>query len=176
MLIAKRKKQENIAEYVLYMWQIEDIIRGYNFNMDAIKNNIIDKFDQPDSTKQEMADWYENLIEMMEKENIKEKGHLQIIKNTIFDLNYLHLELLQDPKEIKHNALFFKTLPYLVEFRNKTKAGADTNDVELALNALYGILILKLQQKEISKETQQAIEQISHFLGYLSAEYKKEEE
>ncbi len=174
MLIAKQKKEENIAEYILYMWQIEDIIRAYSLDIDAIQKNIIDRFGSGEEVKKEIREWYENLIRMIQLENIREKGHLQINKNIVSNLNDLHLELLQDPKEIQYNALFFKTLPFLVEFRNKTKAGEETDDIELAFNALYGILLLRLQKKEVSAETMQAVEQIGKFLAILSVKWKNE--
>ena len=113
------------------------------------------------------------MISMMRMENIQENGHLQINKNIVSNLNDLHLELLQEPKEIQYNALFFKTLPFLVEFRNKTKAGEETDDIELALNMLYGILLLRLQKKEISKETTQAVEQIGKLLATLAVKWNK---
>ena len=87
-------------------------------------------------------------------------------------MNDLHNQLLQTPKEIQYNALFFKTLPFLVEFRNKLKAGEETDDIELSLNALYGVLLLKLQKKEVTKETLVAVEHISKFIATLSAKYK----
>ncbi len=173
MLIAKQKKEENIAEYVLYMWQIEDIIRAYRLEIDAIQKNIINQFYSDGETQKEIREWYENLISMMRMENIQENGHLQINKNIVSNLNDLHLELLQEPKEIQYNALFFKTLPFLVEFRNKTKAGEETDDIELALNMLYGILLLRLQKKEISKETTQAVEQIGKLLATLAVKWNK---
>ena len=91
------------------------------------------------------------------------------------DVNSLHLELLQEPKEIQYNALFFKTLPYLVDFRKKSGAGAEVDDVELSLNALYGILMLRLQKKEVTQDTQDAIKQISQFMAVLAAKYKEAE-
>ena len=45
MIIAKRKRKENIAEYLLYMWQIEDIIRANNLDIESIRKNVIDRFD-----------------------------------------------------------------------------------------------------------------------------------
>lgn len=36
MIIASQKRKENIAEYLLYMWQIEDIIRAYKLDIDTI--------------------------------------------------------------------------------------------------------------------------------------------
>ena len=71
MIIAKAKKKENIAEFILYMWQIEHLIRVLNFDIDKIYQNIILKFEQPDSVKKEMNDWYLGLIAMMKDENIK---------------------------------------------------------------------------------------------------------
>ena len=40
MIIAKKKKNENIAEYILYMWQIEDLIRAYNLNIKGLDKGI----------------------------------------------------------------------------------------------------------------------------------------
>ena len=44
MYIASRKHKENIAEYLLYMWQIEDLIRANGLDIDLIKANVIDRF------------------------------------------------------------------------------------------------------------------------------------
>ena len=35
MIIARQKRKENIAEYLLYMWQVEDLIRANKFDMDS---------------------------------------------------------------------------------------------------------------------------------------------
>lgn len=43
MKIASQKRKENIAEYLLYMWQIEDIIRANGLDMDRIRHNVIDR-------------------------------------------------------------------------------------------------------------------------------------
>ena len=37
MFIASQKRKENIAEYLLYMWQIEDMIRANNLDIDKIR-------------------------------------------------------------------------------------------------------------------------------------------
>ena len=34
MFIAEQKKRDNIAEYLLYMWQLEDILRAYVLDFD----------------------------------------------------------------------------------------------------------------------------------------------
>lgn len=175
MLIARQKKHDNIAEYLLYMWQIEDIIRANRLDINLIKENIIDKFDQPEDVKTEMIEWYQNLIEMMRLEDVSENGHLQINRNVIIELTDLHLRLLNNPQESEYISAYYKTLPFIVELRSKSE---DKNipEIETCFSALYGFLMLRLQQKEISGETQAAISQISSFLRLLALRYKQDKE
>lgn len=175
MLVAEQKKKENIAEYLLYMWQIEDIIRANKLNIDLIQQNIINEFAQNSSVKQEIREWYKYLIDMMHHDGVAEKGHLQINKNVISNLTDLHLKLLKSPDQADYNSLYYKTLPFIVELRAK---GADKSEpeIETCFNALYGFLLLKLQSKEVSGETQAAISQISSFLRMLALKYRQERE
>ncbi|NDV77618.1 DUF4924 family protein [Dysgonomonas sp. 511] len=173
MLIAQQLKEENIGEYLLYMWQIEDMIRAYKFDIDAIDKNLISKFVQPEETIKEIREWYMHLIDMMMRENIQEKGHLQINKNVIITLTDLHQNLLRSANETEYSQTYYKTLPFIVELRSKSPE-KDVPEIETCFSALYGYLLMKLQNKEISGETQAAISQISSFLRLLSAKYKLE--
>ena len=49
MLIAQQKLKENIAEYILYMYQIEDVIRAYNFDLERIMDEYV-RQQLPDTT------------------------------------------------------------------------------------------------------------------------------
>lgn len=40
MFVAQKLRKESIAEYLLYMWQIEDIIRAYGCSLPVIKKTI----------------------------------------------------------------------------------------------------------------------------------------
>lgn len=174
MITASEKKKENIAEYLLYMWQIEDLIRANDLDIDKIQTNIIDRYkDLTDAQRKDMREWYESLIDMMRREDVVKSGHLQINKNVIIALDDLHRRLLADSKFASYSAQFYHTLPIIVELRAKAgdnKAG----EIETCFNALYGILMLRLQGKEISEETLQATAQISKFLALLSHYYKED--
>ena len=98
MIIASQKHKENIAEYLLYMWQIEDIIRANGLDIDRIKENVIDRFNLSPAQTKEMVEWYESLIDMMRREGVEKSGHLQLNKNVIIQLTDLHLALLKDPR------------------------------------------------------------------------------
>lgn len=156
------------------MWQIEDLIRANNLDIDRIQDNIIDKYQGlSDQQRKEMREWYESLIDMMRREDVVKSGHLQLNKNVIIALDDLHRRLLADPKFAAYSAQFYHTLPIIVELR--AKAGDNkSGEIETCFNALYGILLLRLQGKVISEETRQAAAQISKFLALLSHYYKQD--
>jgi len=95
MLIAQEIRKTNIAEYILYMWQVEDLLRACSFNPENIENKLVQRFKADEDISREIADWYKNLAMMMEKEHIQEKGHLQVLINLVNDLNEFHLKMVQ---------------------------------------------------------------------------------
>lgn len=174
MITASAKKRENIAEYLLYMWQIEDIIRAYGLDIDKIEKNLVNHYaDLEEGKRREILDWYESLIDMMRREGKEKTGHLQLNVNTLHDIEQLHRRLLKDPKFASYAAEYYNTLPLIVELR--AKAGDNRKDeIETCFDALYGLLMLRLQHKEISEETARAAKQISRFLAHLAGYYKKD--
>jgi flagellin-specific chaperone FliS len=176
MIIASQKRKENIAEYLLYMWQIEDIIRAYGLDIDKIQANIINTYPALTAEqRKQMTEWYESLIDMMRREEVTKSGHLQINRNTLSDLTDLHRQLLATPKFSDYSELFYRTLPFIVELR--AKAGSEAcGELETCFNALYGMLLLKLRKTEISADTANAMSQISKFIATLAAYFHKNEQ
>ena len=121
-----------------------------------------------------MREWYENLITMMSEEGVRERGHLQINKNVIIKLTGLHNALASSPKFPFYSAAYFKALPFIVELRTKSGKKEDS-ELETCFEALYGVLLLRLQKKEISEGTAKAMEAISSYLSMLANYYDKEQ-
>ncbi|MBQ0019798.1 MAG: DUF4924 family protein [Bacteroidales bacterium] len=165
MFIAKELKEKNVCEYLLYMWQIEDTIRAFNFDLDRIKTEYVSRFQYPDAQREEEEKWFGYLIDMMRQEDVMEKGHLQMNQGTLALLTDKHLELLNDTDQTAYNAAYYRALPFIVELR----AHGDKQKPELAtcLEALYGVMMLRLQKKEVSEGTQKAVQRISEMLALL---------
>ena len=172
MFIAQELRKNSIAEYLLYMWQVEDIIRVYGCSLSRIRKEYIDSFELNDEQKEEELDWWGNLVRMMNQEGCREHGHLQINKIIVQDLSELHAQLLQSPKFPFYTSEYYKVLPFIVELRNRSDK--DLSEIETCLNALYGVMMLRLQHKDISPDTKHAIDEITTFLGMLSDYYKKD--
>ena len=175
MFIAQELRKKSIAEYLLYMWQVEDIIRAYDCSLTRIRREYINRFEYDDEQKDEMTDWYGNLVTMMNQEGKRQGGHLQINQITLQQLQELNAQLLASPKFPFYNAEYYKVLPFIVELRNRG-SHKEENEIETCFNALYGTMMLRLQKKDISPDTQHAIQQITTFIGMLSDYYHQDKE
>jgi len=173
MYISNQLKTQNISEYLLYMWQVEDTIRAYNLDADRIEAEYIPLFKLDEEKSAELKGWYESLILMMREENVTAQGHLQINNNILILLADLHLQLLKSPKHPFYSAAYYKALPFIVELRAKGESH-DKGEIENCFDALYGIMLLRMQKKEISAETATAISHIAKLIGMLSDYYKKD--
>ena len=175
MFIAQELRKKNIAEYLLYMWQMEDMIRAFGCSLQRIRDEYLTQFQYDDEQREEELDWFGNLIRMMNQEGCRERGHLQINKVTLQMLIELHSQLLESPKFPFYNTAYYKVLPFIVELRNR---GVDKqeNEIETCFNSLYGVMMLRLQKKEISPDTQHAVKEISTFIGMLNDYYLKDKQ
>ncbi|MDO9154324.1 MAG: DUF4924 family protein [Paludibacter sp.] len=174
MFIASKLKKENICEYLLYMWQIEDLIRAFNLDIDVVNQRIVAPYPVENETeRKELYEWYESLIEMMRLENVTSKGHLQLNKNIIIDLDDFHNLILKSGKVPAYNHVFFRVLPLINQFRQKGEA--ELSDIEQCFNFQYGYMLLRMKKTEITPQTQQTQTEISKFMTLLAKNYQLHE-
>ena len=174
MIISKKQKEQSISEYLLYMWQVEDLIRANGCDIDQLERAVVATYQLPELQHRELVEWYANLVEMMRLEGVQQSGHLQINKNVIISLTELHYRLMHSQKFPFYQAAYYKALPFIVELR--AKGGQEKSELENCFDALYGIWMLRLQRKEVSKQTSDAVTDIVKFIGLLSDYYNKERE
>lgn len=177
MFTARALKQKNIVEYLLYMWQVEDLIRAAGGDIGTIARKVIALYCPTPGQEKELTRWYGELADMMRSEGVMQSGHLQICKNVIIQLTDLHLQLLRSPKHPAYAAAYYRALPFIVELRAKSPSPAGgTPELETCFQALYGIILLRMQQKEITPGTRQAAEIIAALLDQLAGYYRKDRE
>ncbi|MBO7259567.1 MAG: DUF4924 family protein [Paludibacteraceae bacterium] len=172
MLIAKQLKKTNVAEYLLYMWHVEDLIRALNADMEHIDQCVVEGYQAQGEQRKQIYEWYESLIDMMREEGVMEKGHVQLVKNTLNELEELHLACLQEGQMPAYNAKFYQLLPALQLLKSKS-ADAQCGDVEICFVFLYGIMQLKRQQKEVAQDTLNTQQEVSKLVSMLVAAYNE---
>jgi hypothetical protein len=157
------------------MWQVEDLIRSSGFDIRRLDEMVIRKFTLPVETMKEIRTWYNNLITLMHEEKLQEKGHMSFLNQLIRELNDLHLRLMQSSEEIKYQQIYQHARINIQDFMKKSPE-TYSSEIEACLTGLYGYLMLKLQQTEISNETRQAMNSFSKFLAALSTRFRELEE
>ncbi len=172
MLIARQKLQENIAEYVLYMFQIEDLIRASQMDLDVIMNAyVIPQLPDP-ALEEDYRNWYGDLIRQMKLQRLEKTGHLHDLREILVELSYLHSTLINVANDMKYRDVFEKSLVYINEFKERSNL-KDKNEIELCFHALYMKLLLRLQKKEISDSSEEAFDAMRLLLAYLAKYYHK---
>ena len=144
-----KSKKDNIAEYILYLWQMEDYLRAFPQHADATPE-------------------LQELNEMMHREGIVESGHLQLAQNALAELEDLHADILNE------DALYRAAIIRLQPSLNLLKAKTDRptmSDIEACLLLLYQIMLLRLQKREITPETASVQQQVTPILQFLSRTY-----
>ena len=68
MLTAKKKRRENIAEYILYLWQLEDLLRALQFSPEAIYSQLVQPSGLTEAQKQETFLWYMDIVNLLREE------------------------------------------------------------------------------------------------------------
>ena len=144
-----KSKKDNIAEYILYLWQMEDYLRAFPAQAEATPE-------------------LHELNEMMHREGIIEGGHLALAQNALAELEELHTTLLEE--DAMYRAAIIRLTPQLNLLKAKTDRPT-MSDIEACLVLLYQIMLLRLQKKEISPETASVQQQATQVLTFLSRTY-----
>lgn len=167
--IAERKKLENVGEYLIYMYQMEDLIRSYQGNLEEIYTYVISHYPVPLEEKQEIKVWFGELVAQMQEENLLEKGHLKSVQKLVSQLLDLHYHLLK--KDASYAAIFHRVKPHLLEAIDAADGEEVGNEIQLCLNGVYGLLLCRLLGKKVSDRQLEAADAFGAVLSYLSFIY-----
>ena len=172
MQTAAQKKVENIAEYVLYMYHVEDTIRKFLFNIPLLMEKYV-KLQLPDASfLGQYENWYSSIAHELQQTGKETSGHISEVEEVITELIYLHNTLLSVVKDVKYIGLVEASLIYLEEFKSKSEM-PNNHDVEILLHAMNMKLQLKVRKTEISQETEEAFDSMRIQLAYLTREFHK---
>ena len=163
MFIAQKLRSQSTSAYLIYMYQVEDLVRAYGLDSDRIAAEYLPRFGYDDKQLQQAHEWYESLARMMREEGKENSGHVQVVQNTLDLLEEHHQELLADHDAHDYRAAYYKALPHIVALRTQGN-NRDKHEMENCIDALYGATLLRMQGKELSAGTQTALKPISDLL------------
>lgn len=168
--IAEQKRGANAVEYVLFTWQMEDLMRGAGFDLDKVRAFLSTGITEAEALDGEM-EWMAALAGEMQSEGLKDRGHVSAAEQVLAELVYLHQTLLNILKDEQYAALYEAARPVIQELVQKS-GGSARNEVEACLNGTYGLLLLRLRKAEVSKETEEGVTHVAALLSSLANHYK----
>lgn len=168
--VAENKKLSNIAEYIIYMYQMEDLIRSYQGNSHEIKTFVVEKYPVSEEDKNKIADWYLQLLAQMKSEDILEKGHLDELNQFVSELAQIHWNLLKtDPAYFE---AYRKAKPFILDAVMQAEGQDLGNEIQICLNGVYGLLLCRLLGKKVSHEQLKSADAYGDILSTLSYHYR----
>lgn len=175
MDIAKAKRQENIAEYILYLWQLEDLLRAFQFSPEAIFSQLVEpRKDIPEEQKHLHLLWYMDLVDLLRQEGKDEKGHLEHTLHLIADLHDLHLQLLKLPIGEHYRRTWARLEPELPLLR-AVVGNPGMSDTELLFRALYAAMLYRIKGDGGKPAVADTLELISPVIAELADMHRKVE-
>lgn len=177
MDIAISKRKENIAEYILYLWQLEDLLRAMQFSPEAIYAKLVAPRQIPEEGKNTYLIWYMQICNLLREEGKESQGHLEHTLHLIADLHNLHLQLLELPIGEQYRAQFAKLSPALPQLRLILgKERAEMSDTELQFRALYAAMLYSIKGQGKGSQFTDTVSLISPVIALLADLYRKVEQ
>lgn len=175
MYIAQQKRKENIAEYILYLWQLEDLLRALSFSPEAIYNNLVEPNECDEQEKQQIFMWYMSLAGLLREEGKGEQGHLSHTLHLISDMENLHNQLLALPIGAHYRTLWQPLKEELSRLRI-VLARDGVGDIELCFRALYATMLYRIKGDDSkSGAIEDVVTLISPVIATLADMYGKVE-
>jgi len=164
---AEEKRHQHIVEYVLYIWQMEDLVRAVGLDLSALRNHLSSAY-QGDRLEAEM-NWFAELIQSLRREDKVRQGHVSALDELMIELTYLHKTLLDVLKDEEYRKAVEDAQPHLAAMAER--GGEGRTEVEAMLVALYGWLMLRMGGKPISPETEESMVAIREWANLLAGRY-----
>ena len=75
------------------MWQMEDLIRGCDLQLNVILDRIFSG-NESDEQRLEYTNWFAELIEQMKRDGLEKSGHIKGVRTYMESLEKLHKSLM----------------------------------------------------------------------------------
>ena len=163
---------ENVAEYLLYIFQREALVRTTDLDITRLENELLAPAFTDPSQLDDQLNWYRAIVAEMQQRGLQKEGHLEQVEEILIELIYLHNTLLTILNDDKYKGLCEHAHDALQAFKTKSNM-ANRHDIEVLFHAMFMKLQLKMKKQEISPQTESAFDLFRIQLAYLSKNYQR---
>lgn len=167
MTFAEIKKKEHIIEYILFLWQIEDLIRAADFTPEILEHWAMETADREGTNPDKEKDWIVSIAQEMRAQGKEESGHVLTVSEPMVELAHLHEMLLGPLDDLRYKEAFDTANPMLGDLVAKQKKDV-SHPIEQLLIGLYGWLLLRMKKQTISPETESGFVALRNWANVLA--------
>ncbi len=164
-----KKKKENIAEYVIHLYQTESLLRAYEMDVEELAKNVVDILPSTDEEKLALRKWYQGLAVAMKEEGILDQGHLKIAQDVVEELDVLYARLEKEDEAFQ--SVLEAAAPHITEYMNLSN-GSIKSRSQVCLNGVFGLLLARMNGKQVDEEILESLNHFGNVLSYLSYHYR----
>ena len=162
------------CKHVLYLWQLEDLLRALQFSPEAVHSQLIAPRDLSQPEQRLYLEWYMDIADLLRQEGKERQGHLDHTLHLIADLHNLHLQLMKLPAGARYRELYARLEPELPRLR-AVLGRNETSDTELCFRALYAAMLYRIRGEGGQQAVADTVEYISPAIAELASMYGKVE-
>lgn len=165
MLLADKKKAENISEYIIHMYQTELLVRTLELDISKVKAHVIDSIPKGITDKVDLEAWYDQVISDMKTEKLEKEGHLSYVQAEVQNLSDLSLKLLGENENYRQ---VFNAARSSIRESIISSNGLVNDPIQACLNGVFGLLLNRMNGIEVKQEQLDMVEHFGNVLSYLS--------
>lgn len=170
MVLADKKKANNLSEYIIFMYQTELLVRNFELDIEKIKLHVIQNIPDQNIDREALSDWYADVISEMKAEKLEKEGHLNSVQDEVKRLSDLSMRL--QVEDENYRQVFQLARPHIRESIQASE-GLINDPIQACLNGVFGLLLTRMNGKEIPEATMQSVEHFGNVLSYLSQKIKE---
>lgn len=167
-----RRKQENVAGYVIGMWHVEDLMRAHGFDLAAVERELVAPMEGGEEARAAMREWYADIIRRMQAEGLEESGHLGEVREVLLELEALHNALLETGADPGYNELLGHAHDAIEDLRQRA-AGEDMGTIATCFTGVYGVMVLRAGKRPVGPGTAEAEGHLRRLLERLGLHYRQ---
>ncbi|GAA4843055.1 DUF4924 family protein [Algivirga pacifica] len=168
--IADKKRKENIAEYIIHIYESEELIRTFECDLQQIDEYVLSHLPVEKEERALIKEWYGELMQEMQAEEVVKEGHTQRVQKEVEALTALHHTLLE--KEDDYKKLYEEVKPS-IDKNMALAEGVITNEIQICLNGVYGFKLLRMRNKKVDPELMKQVDHFGALLSYLAFRFRE---
>lgn len=156
----------NVTEYLIHIYQAEELLREYNFDLGKLANEHLEG-------KEKEQAWYADLAATMESDGVKDSGHIASANAVAKELSEIHFHLLKSDRTYRGH---FDQAKLHINRHMAAHGGDLQNPIQMCLDGIFLFKHARANQQSVDEQALESMQAFNVLCSYLGYRYKAKHE